>query len=493
MSSNPHQALALLTTDEMYRADRLAMDAGISGIELMENAGRAVAEAALARGWKGPALVLCGPGNNGGDGFVAARHLAGQGLQVCLALLGARSSLKGDAAHHAALWSGEVVPLSAELVTEDCFVIDALFGAGLERPITGAAADVLREVRRQGRPVCAVDVPSGLSGDTGKVLGDVICPADLTIIFFRKKPGHLLDPGAEYCGEVQVADIGIPELVLDEIRPQCWENGPGIWLGDIPRRTRGSHKFQFGHLLISAGRELAGAAILASRGALRVGAGLVTVACTQETRPIILAASPSVMTAVAEVTDEFQSLLDEKRLTAFLLGPGAGATDETRQRVRCVLGTGSPVLLDADALSAFKDAPEDLLGAIAGPCLMTPHEGEFARVFPDVSGSKLCRARSAAAASRACLLLKGADTVIAAPDGRALINGNAPPHLATAGAGDVLAGFAAGLLAQGMTPFAAAGAAAWLHGAAAEKLGPGMIAEDLTEVLPAVLSELLAS
>jgi NAD(P)H-hydrate epimerase len=489
-----HPAYAVLTVTEMAAADAAAMAHGIAGEKLMENAGRAVADAVRVGYRRGPVLVLCGPGNNGGDGFVAARLLHKSGWPVRVALLGPRGALKGDAAAHAALWGEDVTALTTEnaasLVAGASVVIDALFGAGLSRPLAGAARAAAEAVAAAGRPVVAVDVPSGLAGDDGTVLGGVAMGAHLTVTFFRKKPAHLLLPGRALCGEVVVADIGIPDTVLARIAPTVVENHPALWAARLPRRRLDSHKYDFGHAVIVGGAAMTGAARLAARAALRVGAGLVSLVCTPATFAVYAQASPSVITVPLDGIDAFRDWLNDPRQTAVLLGPGAGISDATRRHVEVALAAGKAAVLDADALASFADRRSDLFRAIAGRCVLTPHEGEFARLFPGLAGDKLARTRAAAKLSGAVVLLKGADTVIAAPDGRAAINGNAPPHLATAGSGDVLAGLIAGLLAQGLDAFPAACAGAWLHGAAGAAAGRGLIAEDLPEALPMAFRQL---
>ncbi len=484
----------VLSVEEMSRADAAAVAAGVPGTTLMENAGRAVAEAVQARHAPRPVLVLCGPGNNGGDGFVAARHLAAAGWPVRLALLGARERLKGDAAHHAGLWDGPVEALdegaAAGLLDGARLVIDAMFGAGLARALEGAARAVAEAVNDAGLPVCAVDVPSGVSGDTGEVVGEAAVQASFCVTFFRKKPGHLLLPGRMMCGEVVVADIGIAERVLPDIAPRTWENGPELWLAHIPQRRLDSHKYVFGHALVVGGAAMTGAGRLAARAALRVGAGLVTVACPREVLPIYALSAASVIAAALDAEADYLDLLADGRKNAVLVGPGNGVNEVTRTRALAALRAGKAVVIDADAITSLRDRPAELFEAVAGPCVLTPHEGEFARLFPDLAGDKLSRARAAAARSGAVVLFKGGDTVLAAPDGRAAINANAPPTLATAGTGDVLAGFIVGLLAQGLKSFEAACAATWLHGAVGAALGPGLIAEDLPEALPAVLGRL---
>jgi NAD(P)H-hydrate epimerase len=488
----------ILSVAEMSRADAAAVLAGVPGVELMENAGRAVAEAVRARHRPGSAVVLCGPGNNGGDGFVAARHLAAAGWPLRLALLGDRTRLRGDAAHHAGLWEGPVEALTGDsaagLLDGATVVVDALFGAGLSRPLEGAARRVVEALASSQVPAIAVDMPSGVSGDSGAVLGEAAVRAACSVTFFRKKPGHLLLPGRQLCGETIVADIGIPDSVLGEIAPRTFENGPGLWGGAYRWREPGDHKYRFGHALVLGGATMTGAGRLAARAALRVGAGLVTLACPPAALPIYALSTPSAITVPLDSEADYRALLADARKNAVLLGPGNGVGGETRTRSLAALAAGKATVIDADALTSFQDRPAELFEAIGGPsggpCVLTPHDGEFGRLFPELTGDKLGRARAAATASGAVVLLKGADSVIAAPDGRAAINANAPATLATAGSGDVLAGLIVGLLAQGLPSFEAACAATWLHGEAAASLGPGLIAEDLSEALPGVLTQL---
>ena len=483
---------ALLTPQQMGQADRLTIAGGIAGTLLMENAGRAVADAVSRRWPKQKTLVLCGPGNNGGDGFVAARVLAERGWPVRLALVGAREKLKGDAAAAAARWTGSVEPLAPAAIGDATLIIDAIFGAGLARPIEGVAREVIAAVEAGRLPVVAVDVPSGVDGASGAVLG--IAPkAALTVTFFRRKPGHLLLPGRSHCGETVVAPIGIADTVLDQIRSEVVANHPDWWRDDFPCPLPESHKYTRGHALVVGGAVMTGAARLAARAAARLGAGLVTVGAPEPAFPIYAAALTGIIVQPAGDLGSFRALLADPHRNAALIGPGAGLGEATRDKVLAILAAGKRTVLDADALTSFADNAEVLFGAIRSPCVLTPHEGEFARLFArvlDRSGSKLERACRAAQLSGAVMLLKGNDTVIAAPDGRAAINPGAPPELATAGSGDVLAGMVTGLLAQGMPAFEAAAAGVWLHADAARRFGPGLIAEDLVEGLPAALRAL---
>jgi NAD(P)H-hydrate epimerase len=486
---------ALLTTTQMAEADRLTVASGISSTALMENAGRPVAQAIMQRWTPRPVLVLCGPGSNGGDGFVAARHLAQANWPVRVALLVPRERLRGDAAHHAALWTGPIEPLTPAALEGAELVVDAIFGAGLNRPLEGAAATTLAVAAARRMTIIAVDVPSGLMGDTGANAGAVRCV--LTVTCFRKKPGHLLQPGRSLCGELVVADIGTPASVFDEVKPDTFENDPALWAKALPLLRADGNKFTRGHALVWGGWPTTGAARMAARAAARIGAGLTTVAMPEVALSVYAAALTSVMVSPVARPDDLDQLLADTRYTGLLIGPGAGIGPDTRVRVLAMLKTGRATVLDADALSTFQDDSQALFSAIVSDslctCVLTPHEGEFSRLFEGVVNlhiDKLARARAAARASGAVVLLKGSDTVIAAPDGRAIINANAPATLATAGAGDVLSGMVLGLLAQGMEPFLAAAAAVWLHGAVAARFGPGLLAEDLPDGLPAVLRRL---
>lgn len=477
---------ALLTVEEMTDADRRAIAGGISGERLMEAAGRAIAKAVLRRGSTQAVAVLCGPGNNGGDGFVAARYLQEAGCQVRVSLLGRRDALKGDARINADRWTGAVEPLAAQsLDGADC-VVDALFGAGLSREIAAEARAVIEAIG--GRHCISVDVPSGVHGDTGEVLG-VAPRADTTVTFFRPKPGHFLLPGRVHCGRLEVVDIGIPDTVLENIQPKQWRNGPDLWRSAFPWPKLTDHKYSRGHAVVVGGGEMTGAARMAARSALRIGAGIVSVAVPAEAATIYKVALPGVLVRPVRDTGTFREVIEEPRVSACLVGPGNGVNIATREKTLAILQEKRPAVIDADAISVFEETRDLLFSGIAGPCVLTPHTGEFRRLFEE-SGGKLERVRGAARKAGAVVVLKGADTVIAAPDGRAAINDNAPPELATAGAGDVLAGFIVGLLAQGCEAFDAACMAVWLHGAAAAEFGPGLIAEDLPDCLPGVLRRL---
>lgn len=470
----PELPTELLDPAEMGRADTAAIESGIPGIALMENAGRAVARA-VRRGFVPcRTLVLAGPGNNGGDGYVVARRLQAAGWPVTLASL-APPRPGSDAALAAARWRGPGAEFSEAVAARADLVIDALFGAGLSRALDDKVARVLRAARR----VVAVDVPSGLDGANGQTLG--FAPqAMLTVTFFRRKPGHLLLPGRLLCGELVLAEIGIPEAVLRAVGVRTYANGPALWR--LPKPALEGHKYDRGYVTVLGGAEMTGAARLAAAAARRIGAGMVGIAAPSPAAAAIYrSGDPGVIVTERELPE----LLADPRRFVFAAGPGLGAA-AAKGALPALIAAGKAVVADADALTAFADHPEGLRGA----AVLTPHEGEFARVFGPPGPDRLAAARAAAVRTGAVVVLKGADSIIAAPDGWAAINASAPPDLATAGAGDVLAGMIAGLLAQGMPARNAAAAGVFLHGLAATGVGRGLIAEDLPEAILGALAAL---
>jgi ADP-dependent NAD(P)H-hydrate dehydratase / NAD(P)H-hydrate epimerase len=498
----------LLTPGQMGQADRLAVEAGTPGMVLMERAGAAVADEAvrLVRS-AGRVAVFCGPGANGGDGFVAARLLRERGYRVAVALLGELAALRGDAAAAAARWGGALASAENFDTSGADLVVDALFGAGLARDLSGAALACVESINlfgRSGRPVLAVDLPSGVDGETGAERGAAV-QASASVTFFRLKPGHLLLPGRSRCGRLALADIGIAAATLAAIAPNACANTPALWSSAFPALQTDSHKYSRGAaLVLSGGAHHTGAARLSARAALRAGAGLVTLASPLDAAAINAAHSTAIMVAPFDSAAGFAELLADARRNAIVMGPGAGVGAATKALVALALARkesgASPrsFVLDADALTSFAGEASALAALTKGVRIdtaITPHDGEFGRLFlanPEIAKlpSKLARARAAAAFLGAVVVSKGADTVVAAPDGRAAIGYDLPPTLATAGSGDVLAGLIGGLLAQGMPTFEAACCAVWLHGAAARAFGPGLIAEDLPEALPQVLRAL---
>ena len=493
--------IELLTNAEMGEADRLTIEGGVPGIELMERAGAAVAGCVMLGQPKGTRVaVVAGSGNNGGDGYVVARLLAERGYAVEILRIGT-GDLKGDAARAAQRWTGATIAASPERLASADVIVDAVFGAGLDRPVDGEARTIIEAMNAAGCPVYAVDLPSGINGTTGAAMG-VAVRATETVTFFRQKPGHLLLPGRLHCGCIHVADIGIPSSVLARIGPTTFRNSPALWIEHFPAPGLDGHKYTRGHaVVLSGGIDSTGAARLAARGALRAGAGLVTIGSPREALVVNAVTNLAVMVRPVDDARELSEFLADARRNVAVLGPGGGVGPRMRDLVLAALRAGPAVVLDADALTTFAGDLPALTAAIRGrsaPVLLTPHEGEFGRLFNALdeavqAPSKLARARAAAAATGAVILLKGGDTVVAAPDGRAAIADNASAWLATAGSGDVLAGFCAGLVAQRMPAFEAACAAVWLHGEAGNQAGPGLISEDLPEALPAVYRQLLGN
>lgn len=483
----------ILTVEQGYVADRYAAAHGVPSLTLMENAGRAVADE-ICRRWSPRAVaVLCGPGNNGGDGYVVARLLKERRWAVSVEALSDVAALKGDAAEMAKRWGRKTTPFAASHPSARLYV-DAMFGAGLTRGLEGRAAEIVRLLNKSNSPVVAIDVPSGLQGDLGRGYDDVVVKADVTVTFFRKKPAHVLALGCYFSGEVVVADIGIPAAAIESIKPNTFENGPELWGREYPWPSPDGHKYARGHCVVVSGNAHAtGAARLAARGALRIGAGLVSVASPPDAVPINAAQLTSVMVKPFSGAKGLADLLSDKRLNAVVIGPGCGVGHQTQELVAAVLASEAAVALDADALTSFHDDPAALFRLLREPAVLTPHEGEFERIFPGLlakSQNKIEAARTAVGTARCTVLLKGPDTVIATPDGHAIVNSHAPATLATAGSGDVLSGFIGGLMAQRVDSYKAAAAAAWLHGMAAQRFGPGLISEDLPELLPAALSAL---
>ncbi|MCH7807299.1 MAG: NAD(P)H-hydrate dehydratase [Proteobacteria bacterium] len=479
---------AVLTAAEMIRAEVAAFKSGIPAYALMAKAGGGLAKAILSKKKTDKILFLNGPGNNGGDSWVAAEILRRKGWQVLCAALKLPDGHSCAALEAYEKWQGETGEFPENLDEFDV-IVDALFGTGLERPVEGRAAEWIKAANESDALRVAVDIPSGISSDTGQVLGTAF-RADLTTTFSHKKRGHLLMPGLELSGEVEVVDIGIGEEALGGMALKVFENNPALWRDDFPKLTKGGHKHQRGHLLVVGGPlGMSGAARMAARSALRTGAGLVTTLVPEKALLAYAEKQFSVMSAGYRDEKEFAGLVASDKFSAFVIGPGNGVGEGTRARVLKVLATAKPCVLDADALTSFEGNAGALEAALHEQCVLTPHMGEFKRLWPDLSwDDKVATAETAAAKTGAVVLLKGPDTVIS--DGTiTIINTHAAPQLATAGSGDVLAGIIAGLMTQGMAPFLAAAAGAWLHGEAALIFGGGLIADDLIETLPKVLKD----
>ncbi|MEG3618034.1 NAD(P)H-hydrate dehydratase [Magnetovibrio sp. PR-2] len=521
--------MEILSVTQMQAADRTAIASGVLGEALMENAGRAVVDAIVFRWEKRPVAVLAGPGNNGGDGYVIARLLKKLGWTVTVYSPCARSDYFGDAAKNVKRWRNKIQPLEAALDViasqdgpDELLVVDALFGTGLTRPLDGAAkilAELITVGQAQGTApiLVAVDIPSGLNGDTGRALGGrrrggICFHADLTVTFCRPKPAHALMPGRGVCGDIVIADIGVEDSVVADVHGETYLNTPALWADSFPVYEEDIHKYARGHVVVLGGETMTGAARLASLAVRRAGAGLCTVAVPKAAFPIYAAAlDPGTLVAPIKGVKDFKKIIADSRKNACVIGPGAGLSTETRDIVLAAVKAGKACVLDADALSVFENDRKALFKLAKAQrkadqnnesVVLTPHGGEFQRLFPNLAkrlarpkvsseDSKLSIVRESAKRSGCVVLLKGPDTVIAAPDGRASISVNAPATLATAGAGDVLAGMIGALMGQDMPAFEAANAAVWLHGEAANAFGPGLIAEDISDELPRQLDVLL--
>jgi hydroxyethylthiazole kinase-like uncharacterized protein yjeF len=477
----------ILTNAQMRSADAAARASGTSGFDLILRAGQAVAKVVQARWPRGVVVVLCGPGANGADGYVTAETLRAAGREVRLASLTDRGALKGDAALAADHWQGPVERVAPSLFSSAAVIVDAVFGAGLNRPLEAGVQSALRAASEAKAPILAIDLPSGLAGDTGKPLGQAP-QAAVTVTFHRKKPAHVLLPGRDLCGDIVVADIGLDPPVGAKLM----ENGPDLWVRRMAWPTAASHKHARGRVIVVSGDVAAtGAARLAARAALRIGAGLVTVLSPPDAMVVNGAHLEAVMLHPFETDMELESAASIA--DAAVIGPAAGVNESTVSNLFALARTGAGLVIDADALTVFREDPDDLFSVLDRDDVLTPHPGEFERLFPGLlaaSPDRIAAARAAAQRAGTVVLLKGSDTVIAAPDGRAVVNTNGSAWLATAGSGDVLAGFIAGLIAQGMDSFDAACAAAWIHAAAAASFGPGLISEDLPGLAPGVLKRL---
>ena len=484
----------LLTASQMRQLEQDRFRAGQSSLAAMEAAGRAVADEVLKR-WsgQGQAVVLAGPGNNGGDGYVVARHLAEAGWSVLVGAWGDPNELRGDARTMRQRYGGEVVPLREGLdrVLHETVVVDALFGIGFARPVEDGLAARIRAACEQAGLVVAVDVPSGVDADSGRVVSDMVW-ADVTVTFGARKPAHALEPAHSRCGDVILVPIDLSPSA-DEVA-HYGVTCQMVGTPRLPRPGPQDHKYSRGHVWVaSGGPSSTGAARLAARAALRIGAGVVSIASPPSAVAINAAHVTAVMVKRAAGAEELAACLADERSSGMLIGPGFGIGERCRQAVLALLATGKPLVLDADALTSFEADPDALFQAIQGPVIMTPHEGEFRRLFAmvDASAGKLERVRAAARISGGIVLLKGPDTIVGTPDGQIYINCHATPELGTAGAGDVLAGTILGLIGQqrqlGLGAAEAAAGAAWLHGEAGRRIGPGLIAEDLPEAYPDIL------
>ncbi|MBI0178272.1 NAD(P)H-hydrate dehydratase [Bartonella sp. W8099] len=499
---NTHFSVELLTPEEMGDADRFAATLNREdSFKLMERAGQAIADIVLNDYRQCRKIaVLCGPGNNGGDGYMAAHILKSHGFEPTIFALGTPRA-GSDAEKAAALWGKKHLPFNEFSSPQDFdVVIDALYGAGLDRPLEQSLQEKLKRLNESGVPVIAVDLPSGVFGENGIIKGEAVKAAK-TVTFFRLKPGHVCYPGRLQCGEIRLADIGIPEKVLETIKPTRFINFPSLWLRNWPELDYDTHKYRRGHAVVFSGHQSStGAARLAAHAAARSGAGLVTIVSPEDALLVNEMHLSSIMLKEMGSDTEILDFLENRKVRSVILGPAFGSLERALSIIEAVLLKSKifTLVLDADALTAMAGKSEEIFALIKQSpvnVILTPHEGEFQRVFPSVPHmedlSRIEKAAKAATDSGSVVVYKGADTIIASPDGRLAVNVNGTPFLATAGAGDVLSGIIGGLSAQKMLPFEAACAGVFLHARCAEHFGYGMIAEDIVSAIPLVLSRII--
>ncbi len=482
----------ILTPADMRRVEDAAP---CTDIALMTAAGNAVAARIRQDYVPAPVLVLCGKGNNGGDGFMIAGLLEKAGWPVRVACSVKVADLKGVVAQAAKTFSGKVEALNSNLGIKDArIVVDAVFGTGFSGALEPELVTLFDKVRAKSPVIVAVDIPSGIDADSGDIAEGAL-KADTTVAFCRKKPAHMVYPARAWCGRIFRADIGIDDAVVGAHATQLFENDPALWLASLPIPSYDSHKYTRGHVSVYGGDHRTGAAALAARAAQRAGAGAVSIATTPDSALYYRLSGASLMVDLRPDAQSYAALLEDPRRNTVVIGPGAlpahGGEDELRATVASIIATPKIAVLDGDVFRAFEHHPHHLLGKLdPARHVLTPHAGEFQRLFGALEGSKIAQARTAAHKANAVIVFKGADTVIAAPEGLAVVDTSAPPTLATAGAGDVLAGLIAGFAAQGMPPFFAACAAVYFHSQSARHHGLGLTAEDIISHIPQTLNDL---
>ena len=483
----------ILTNEEMMMADKLTIEDGISSKKLMMNAGSKVFEN-LPKITNGKILIICGPGNNGGDGYVVAKHLFDLGNEVNIYCPVTDKAETDDNKFYKEKIDKNCFVKRVEDISSYDFIVDALFGTGLSRKLSYEIIKFIERVNNSSVDIYAIDIPSGINGNTSEILGNsFICKK--TITFFNKKKCHYLYPGKLNCGEIIVEDIGIDQKVFKQIMPKIKKNDPSLWINSFPFPVSSDHKYSRGMLLINVGPKFqTGAARLAGRSAMRVGAGAVTLVCDKETAEILEPQISIELISVIKEKNDFQKILKDKRISSVLVGPGNGINDETKARTLMALAFVDNCVIDADAITCFEDNPEELFIDTYPHTILTPHEGEFRRLFGEQIASmkdKVLKCIEAAKIAGSIILLKGADTIIASPDGEIVINSSEAPYLATAGSGDVLAGIISSLVGKNkMRAFDAACAGAYIHSKLGELIGPGLIAEDIIDNIPLMIKKL---
>jgi len=439
---------------------------------------------------KRPIIVLCGPGNNGGDGFVVARHLMGHGYSVEVYIFDSANNYKGDALTALKEFRGELKKINLFKLQKNALIVDALFGIGLKRNIKGILSKVFRKINQSKNPVISVDIPSGVCSNTGEILGSAI-KADFTITFHRKKIGHIIGFGKWFSGRIQVVDIG---FVQRKAKTRCYENSPDLWVKYFPWKKPFSHKYSRGRVIVYGGqKEFTGATILSAQAALRTGTGSVKIVCSKDTLQIYSVKFPSVLKTEINNTFQLKNFLKKEKITSFLIGPGSGSNKKIKEITKLILKKVKYVVLDADALTCFQDDLKTLYSLLDKYKKITPHSGEFHKIFPNIKKNlnNIDKALSAVKLIKSNIILKGPNTVIVSYNKRIVINNHTSPELAVIGSGDVLSGLVVSLIGEKkMNPFSAGCAATWLHGDIAKKFEKGLIAEDIVRGIPGALKRL---
>ncbi|VAV90167.1 NAD(P)H-hydrate epimerase / ADP-dependent (S)-NAD(P)H-hydrate dehydratase [hydrothermal vent metagenome] len=486
-------AIPILTTKNCYQADKQAIASGITPVTRMENAGSGAAESITARYEKCKTLILCGPGANGGDGYVIARKLHEAGWSVDV------MALTAPVAGSDAEFMAQQCPVDAssrvrQLPTDIELIVDCLYGAGLNRALDADTTQLIHQVNQHKSPVVAIDLPSGIFGDSNGGFAPCIV-ADTTITFAVKKLAHVLEPERSFCGVVEVVDIGFPDGMISDMPEVALENSPCLW-SQIPVQPGAqSHKHNRGRLWVGCGGHLqTGAARLAARAGLRIGAGWVMLGGSKKAMQVCAAHETSI---VLQTRPKHQSMAKTLQTSpvpdCVILGPAGGIGARMRADILDVLRSGIAAVLDADALRVMSAEPEVFFELCNENTVLLPHEAEFLGLFPDLNqtfGHKINRVKAAASRAGCTVLLKGADSVIANATGRAVVNTKTSAWLATLGTGDVLAGMVGGLMAQRVGGMDATCAAVWIHGALGQNLGAGLIAEDLPNEIPNILKNM---
>jgi len=482
----------ILTNEEMAEADQMTIASGVPSIELMENAGKAVFNNIPIKNID-RVLLLIGPGNNGGDGFVVARLLIEIGISVDIFFYN-NGKISNDCKINKDKIDSQSFISEIRNYSSYSYVIDALFGTGFTRKIPSQLEKIFSIVKKNKIPVYAIDIPSGINGNSSIVNGDCL-ECVKTITFFNKKKCHYLYPGKNFCGEVIVEDIGIKTDVFKEMMPKIRNNNPELWIKEFPFPSSFDHKYSRGLLIINCGPIYkTGAARLAGRSAMRVGAGAVKLICDDEAAKVLEPQISVELISVVKEKNEIQQIFKDRKVSSILVGPGNGVNDETKSRTLLALAFVKHVVIDADAITCFEKNPKELFVDTYPHTILTPHEGEFRRLFGDEIASiedKVVKTVEASKLAGSIVVLKGADTIIANPEGQAVINSSEAPYLATAGSGDVLAGIIASLVGDNkMSAFNAACAGTWIHSKLGELIGAGLIAEDLIDNIPLIIKKL---